>query len=74
MWESDSPFQVSDVHASKDSVELIKSRLDFLTNGDREWLLRKTAEKFFFDPLEMTRLSGECVVVTLRVTHSSRGA
>jgi predicted TIM-barrel fold metal-dependent hydrolase len=48
MWESDCPFQVSGGHTYKDSIELIKSRLKFLTAGDREWLLRKTAEKFFF--------------------------
>jgi predicted TIM-barrel fold metal-dependent hydrolase len=48
MWESDSPFQVGDGHTYKDSVELIRSRLEFLSAGDREWLLGKTAEKFFF--------------------------
>ena len=48
MWESDSPFQVVDGHTYKDSVELVKTRLEFLSDGDREWLLRKTAEKFFF--------------------------
>ncbi len=48
LWESDSPFQVGEGHTYKDSVELVKSRLDFLSEGDREWLLRKTAEKFFF--------------------------
>lgn len=48
MWESDCPFQVEDGHTYKDSIELIKSRLKFLSDGDREWLLRKTAEKLFF--------------------------
>lgn len=48
MWESDSPFQVVEGHTYADSVELIKSRLPFLSAGDRDWLLRKTAEKFFF--------------------------
>jgi len=48
MWESDSPFQVVDGHTYKESVELVKSRLKFLSDGDRDWLLRKTAEKFFF--------------------------
>jgi predicted TIM-barrel fold metal-dependent hydrolase len=50
MWESDCPFQVVDGHTYKDSIELVKSRLKFLSAGDREWLLRKTAEKFFFNP------------------------
>jgi predicted TIM-barrel fold metal-dependent hydrolase len=48
MWESDSPFQVTDGHAYKDSLDLVKSRLKFLSDEDRDWLLRKTAEKFFF--------------------------
>lgn len=48
MWESDCPFQVGEGHTYKDSIELIKSRLAFLSAGDREWLLRKTAERFFF--------------------------
>jgi predicted TIM-barrel fold metal-dependent hydrolase len=49
MWESDCPFQVSGGHNYKDSIELVRSRLKFLSAGDREWLLRKTAEKFFFE-------------------------
>jgi predicted TIM-barrel fold metal-dependent hydrolase len=48
MWESDSPFQVEGGHNYKDSIDLVKSRLTFLSDSDREWLLRKTAEKFFF--------------------------
>jgi predicted TIM-barrel fold metal-dependent hydrolase len=48
MWESDCPFQVSDGHTYKDSIELVRSRLKFLSADDRDWLLRKTAEKFFF--------------------------
>jgi predicted TIM-barrel fold metal-dependent hydrolase len=48
MWESDCPFQVGGGHTYKDSIDLVKSRLAFLSDGDREWLLRKTAEKFFF--------------------------
>jgi predicted TIM-barrel fold metal-dependent hydrolase len=48
MWESDCPFQVEGGHTYADSIDLIKSRLKFLSESDREWLLRKTAEKFFF--------------------------
>ncbi|MGL4550388.1 MAG: amidohydrolase family protein [Gemmataceae bacterium] len=48
MWESDSPFQVVGGHTYQASIDLIRSRLKFLSEGDREWLLRKTAEKFFF--------------------------
>ena len=50
MWESDSPFQVVDGHRYRDSVELVRSVLTFLSDEDREWLLRKTAERFFFAP------------------------
>jgi predicted TIM-barrel fold metal-dependent hydrolase len=47
MWESDCPFQVSDGHKYQDSIDLVRKRLDFLTDGDREWLLGRTAEGFF---------------------------
>lgn len=47
MWESDCPFQVVD-HKYQDSIDLIRTRLDFLTNEDKDWLLRRTAEEFFF--------------------------
>lgn len=48
MWASDSPFQVVDGHTYKASIDLIKSGLDFLTAADKDWLLRKTAERVFF--------------------------
>lgn len=47
MWESDCPFQVVE-HKYTDSIELVSKRLDFLSAADKEWLLRRTAEKFFF--------------------------
>jgi len=47
MWESDCPFQVVD-HKYQDSIDLIRKRLEFFTAEDKEWLLRKTAEEFFF--------------------------
>jgi predicted TIM-barrel fold metal-dependent hydrolase len=47
MWESDCPFQV-DHHKYSDSVDLIRTRLDFLSPDDREWLLHRTAEKTLF--------------------------
>src|SRR5204862_1348071 len=49
MWESDSPFQVQGEHAYAASIDLVKKGLDFLSDDDKEWLLRKTAEKFFFE-------------------------
>ena len=48
MWASDCPFQVNPGHNYQDSVDLIAKRLDFLSPSDREWLLRKTADKFYF--------------------------
>ncbi len=48
MWESDCPFQVQEGHTYAASVDLVKKGLDFLNADDREWLLRKTAERFFF--------------------------
>lgn len=48
MWESDCPFQVQGKHTYRDSIDLIRTRLDFLTAEDKDWLLRRTAEEFFF--------------------------
>ena len=47
MWASDCPFQVVD-HTYEDSIGLIRDRLDFLSAEDKELILRKTAEDFFF--------------------------
>jgi predicted TIM-barrel fold metal-dependent hydrolase len=48
MWESDSPYQVTEGHKYLDSFDLVRKRLDFLTADDRDWLLRRTAEEFLF--------------------------
>jgi predicted TIM-barrel fold metal-dependent hydrolase len=48
MWESDCPFQVQGEQTYQASIDLVLRRLDFLSDDDREWLLRKTAEHFFF--------------------------
>lgn len=48
MWASDSPFQVQAPHTYEGSIELVRNRLSFLSHGDREWLLRKSAERVFF--------------------------
>jgi predicted TIM-barrel fold metal-dependent hydrolase len=47
LWESDCPFQVVE-GKYQDSLDLVRKRLDFLTDDDRDWLLRRTAEEFFF--------------------------
>jgi predicted TIM-barrel fold metal-dependent hydrolase len=49
MWESDSPFQVQDPHTYRDSIDLVRTRLKFLSAEDKDWLLRRTAEEFFFN-------------------------
>jgi predicted TIM-barrel fold metal-dependent hydrolase len=48
MWESDCPFQVSNGHTYRDSIELVRRRLESLSAADRDWLLWRTAEAFFF--------------------------
>ena len=48
MWASDSPYQLADGHTYRDSIALVRDKLDFLSGQDREWLLRKTAEKVYF--------------------------
>jgi predicted TIM-barrel fold metal-dependent hydrolase len=48
MWASDSPYQIEPPNTYADSIALIRDRLDFLNDEDRQWLLRKTAEKVFF--------------------------
>ena len=48
MWASDCPFQVENGHTYRDSIDLVRERLDFLTDEDRKWLLAGTAERVFF--------------------------
>ena len=43
MWESDCPFQVVGGHNYRDSIELVRTRLRFLSDEDKTWLLRRTA-------------------------------
>jgi predicted TIM-barrel fold metal-dependent hydrolase len=48
MWGSDCPYQLPSPHSYRASIALIRDRLDGLSEDDREWLLRKTAERVFF--------------------------
>lgn len=48
MWGSDSPYQIVSPHTYRASIALIRDRLDGVSEEDREWLLRKTAERVFF--------------------------
>lgn len=47
MWESDAPFQVLGEHTYQASIDTVR-RLDFLSDDAKEWILGKTAERFFF--------------------------
>ncbi len=49
MWATDCPYQVQAGHTYRDSIELVRSRIEFLSADDRQWLLRKTAERVFFN-------------------------
>ncbi len=48
MWATDCPYQVQRGHTYADAIALIRDRLDFLSATDRDWMLRRTAEKVFF--------------------------
>ncbi|MCA9248464.1 MAG: amidohydrolase family protein [Planctomycetales bacterium] len=48
MWASDSPYQLQGKNNYAASIALIRDRLDFISESDRDWLLRKTAERVFF--------------------------
>lgn len=48
MWASDCPYQVQGGHNYRDSIALIRDRIAGLSDGDRQWLLRKTAEQVYF--------------------------
>ena len=48
MWASDSPYQVVPPHTYEDSLTLIRELMPGLSATQREWLLRKTAEKVYF--------------------------
>ncbi len=48
MWASDCPYQVQGEHSYEASIALIRDQIGFLSDDDREWMLRGTAEKVFF--------------------------
>jgi predicted TIM-barrel fold metal-dependent hydrolase len=48
MWASDCPYQLTKGNTYHDSIALVRDKLDFLSADDRQWMLRKTAEKVFF--------------------------
>ncbi len=48
MWASDCPYQVQGKHDYESSIALIRDQMDSLSDTDRNWILRDTAEKVFF--------------------------
>jgi predicted TIM-barrel fold metal-dependent hydrolase len=48
MWASDSPYQVQPPNTYSDSITLIRDVLNGISVTDRDWLLRRTAERVFF--------------------------
>jgi predicted TIM-barrel fold metal-dependent hydrolase len=48
MWASDAPYQLEHGNSYAASLALVRDRLDFLSDDDRQWLLRGTAERVYF--------------------------
>ncbi len=48
MWASDSPYQLEDGHSYVSSLKLIQDHCSFLSDGDRDKILRGTAERVYF--------------------------
>ena len=48
MWESDAPKQAKDGHTFEAAVAIIQDHADFLSESDKQQILVKTAEDFFF--------------------------
>lgn len=48
MWASDSPYQAVSPHSYGPSINLIKTGIDTLSDSDKDWLLRRTAETIYF--------------------------
>jgi len=48
IWASDLPYQLNDGNNYADAVALMRDGLDFLSDRDRQSILRDTAERLFF--------------------------
>lgn len=48
MWASDSPYQLIGDHSYGPSLSLIRDHVSDISEGDRDWLLRRTAEKVYW--------------------------
>ena len=49
MWASDCPYQVQGKHDYQSSIDLVGDHLESLSKTDRQWILRDTSEKVFFN-------------------------
>ena len=49
MWASDCPYQLENGNTYGASISLVRDHLDFLSDTDKDWLLRRTAQKVFFN-------------------------
>ena len=47
MWGSDCPFQVAH-ETYRDCLSLVRDRIDFIPDDDKDWILARTAEELFF--------------------------
>jgi predicted TIM-barrel fold metal-dependent hydrolase len=48
MWASDSPYQLVGENSYSASIALVRDRIDFVTEGERDCLLGGTADRVFF--------------------------
>ena len=48
MWASDSPYQLEEGHSYSASLQLIQKHCSFLSDGDRDKILRGTAQRVYF--------------------------
>lgn len=48
MWGSDSPYQIGKGNTYEASIDLIAKGADFLSDTNRDWVMRRTAEGVFF--------------------------
>lgn len=47
MWGTDCPYQINDENSYASSLAFMDT-IDYLSKGDRSWMMKKTAEKVFF--------------------------
>ncbi len=48
MWASDCPYQVQGDYTYEPAIALIRDRIDFLSQADKQEMLRGTAQRLFF--------------------------